>query len=307
MSAYFKRVGCNGMGYPPTIVKKILHTFVHPLMEYGLGLQHLRKRERNKLDQSWFQIWKHNQSLPRSTSSLAILKTFRSPAMSYRNAKLNAGYFARLQTMEADSLARKIYEQVSITTRSCSRYNVIKKSKDNHIWSQVQEWLMKKHSYKKVKASREWKALDLEHLQNIANSDSLIARHIRRKIAQAIRVPSMKLDYFLTRRALTDKAKKMRRHILLWKLGVLPGEVKVCKGCSGVEVTTRDHVVRCAISGTKHNTGPGDHDTNTLDIMFNNSNAISTGKQMAKIEELLNYIIQNCLGRGEGCSRENDM
>lgn len=301
MSAYFKRVGCSGMGYPPTIVRKILHTFVRPLMEYGLGLQQLQKRERNKLDKSWFQIWRNNQSLPRSTSSLAILKTFRSPAMSFRNAKLNAGYLARLRTMKTDSLAKRIYDQVSTPTRRCSRHNVVKKSKNNHIWSQAQEWLVKKHSYKKIKASRLWKSLDLEHLQTIDNDDSSMPRQIRRKTARDITVPGMMMDYFLIQQANTEEAKKTRRELLLWRLGILPGEAKICKGCSEEEVTTREHVARCAMSGTKSNIGLGNQETNPLDDILNDNDTITAGEQMSKINEIIEYIVQRCLGRSTSC------
>ena len=283
------------MGYPPTIVRKILHTFVRPLMEYGLGLQQLQKRERNKLDKSWFQIWRNNQSLPRSTSSLAILKTFRSPAMSFRNAKLNAGYLARLRTMETDSLARRIYDQVSTPTRRCSRHNVVKKSKNNHIWSRVQEWLVKKHSYKKIKASRSWKSLDLEHLQTIDNDDSSMPRQIRRKTAQAITVPGMMMDYFLIQQANTEKAKKTRRQLLLWRLGILPGEAKICKGCSEEEVKTREHVARCAMSGTKSNTGLGNQDGNPLDDMLNDKDTIVAGKRKSEMNEINEKIVQRWL------------
>ena len=302
MSSYFKSVGCSGCGYPPSIVRMILHSFVRPLMEYGLGLQYLLKRERNMLNKAWLHIWKQNQSLPWSTSSLAILKTFRSPAMSYRNAKLNAGYLARLQTMQTDSLAKNIFEQVSTPTRRCSRFNVVKKSKNNHIWSQVQEWLVKKQSYKKVKMSRLWSRLDLEHLQSISEDNSEMPRQIRRKTAQAIRVPGMRMDYFLTQSAHSLKGRKVRRQLLLWRLGLIPGEARKCLACSEQEVASRDHVARCAMLEMESQDVVS---TNPLDKILNEDDTLVRGSRVAVAEELMEYIIQKCLGRSSNYNQKN--
>lgn len=57
------------------------------------------------------------------------------------------------------------------------------------------------------------------------------------------RAPSAAVYYILTRLSHTEKAKKI--------------EDRTCKACSEGEVTTREHVVRCTVSGTKHSTGPG--------------------------------------------------
>ena len=305
MSSYFKRIGCSGSGYPPTITRKVLHSFVRPLMEYGLGLQLLLKRERNRMDKAWTHILKVNQSLPRSTSSLAILKMFRSPAMSYRNAKLNAAYFARLQTMEVSSLAKKIFEHANAPIRRYSRLNVVKKSKNNHIWSCVQEWLLEKHSHKKVKTSSSWKALDLEHLRKISEDNSEMPRQSRRKIAQAIRVPGMRMEHFLTQPAYSERAKRTRRQLLLWRLGIIPGKAKMCLACTEGMIASRAHIARCAISGTKSQEDKGILSTNPLDDILNEDATIMGGSRIAMAEELVQYIIRKCLGRSSGLSPEN--
>lgn len=302
MSSYFKRIGCNGNGYPPIITRKILHSFVRPLMEYGLGLQLLLKRDRNKMDKAWVHIWKVNQSLPRSTSSLAILKTFRSPAMSYRNAKLNAAYLVRLQTMETPSLARNIFEQANAPARRYSKSNIVKKSKNNHIWSQAQGWLLEKRNYKNVKISSYWKAPDLEHLQKISEDDSEMPRQSRRKIAQAIRVPSMKMDYFLVQPAYSERAKRTRRQLLLWRLGIIPGKAKICLACNEGEIASRAHIARCALLGTKSGRDRDIFFTNPLDDILNENATIMEGSRAAIAEELIKYIIQKCLGRSSGSS-----
>jgi len=53
---YFKNVSCNGKECPPNIVRRFLYSFVHPLMEYELGLQYLFKKERAVLDKAWFYM-----------------------------------------------------------------------------------------------------------------------------------------------------------------------------------------------------------------------------------------------------------
>lgn len=299
MSTYFRSVGCSGRGYPPMIVRMILHSFIRPLMEYGLGLQHLLKRERDKLDKIWIQIWKLNQSLPKSTSSLAILKTFRSPAMSYRNAKMNAAYLARLKTMENDSLAKNIYEQLSAPTHRSSKHNVVKKSKNNHIWNRVQEWLVKKHSYKKLKTSRFWRAMDLEHLQMLSDENSLMPRHIRRKTAQAIRVPGMKMEHFLTQRAPSERIRRTRRKLLMWRIGLIPGELIKCIACHGKEVATREHVAKCAMSKIKASEYHGTANTNPLDEILNEEDMLKRGTRISIAEEMIEIITCKCLGRGD--------
>ena len=301
MSTYFKNVGCNGGGYPPTIIRRILHSFVRPLMEYGLGLRHLLKKERDALDKAWFHIWKQNQSLPKSTSSLATLKTFRSPAMSHRNAKLNAAYFARLQTMNNDSLAKKIYDQVSTPTRRCSKFNVVKKSKNNHIWGRVQEWLAEKHTYDKLKTSRTWCELDLEHLQSISEDYSLLPRHIKRKTAQAIRVPCMRMEYFLTQQVYSERSRKIRRKLLLWRLGIIPGEATGCMACRGNEMASREHIARCAMSRLELTETLGANGTNPLDDILNEDVTIKEGRGIKTAEEMIEYITRKCLGRSSGC------
>ena len=301
MSTYFKNVGCNGGGYPPTIVRRILHSFVRPLMEYGLGLQHLLKKERDFLDKAWFHIWKQNQSLPRSTSSLAILKIFRSPAMSYRNAKLNAAYLGRLQTMNNDSLAKRIYDQISTPTRRCSRFNVVKKSKTNHIWSRVQEWLAKIHTYKELKTSRTWRELDPEHLRTISEDNSHMSRHIRRKTAQAIRVPCMRMEYFLTQRVYSERSRRIRRKLLLWRLGDIPGEAIKCMVCRDDEVASREHIARCAMSRLELTATPSANGTNPLDDILNEDITMKEGRGVKTAEEIIEYITRKCLGRSSGC------
>ena len=281
MSSYFKRIGCNVNGYTPIITRKILHSFVRPLMEYGLGLQLLLKRDRNKMDKAWVHIWKVNQSLPRSTSSLAIIKTFRSPAMSYRNAKLNAAYLVRLQTMETSSLARNIFEQANAPARRYSKSNIVKKGKNNHIWSQAQGWLLEKRNYKNVKISSYWKALDLEHLQKISEDDSEMPRQSRRKIAQAIRVPSMKMDHFLVQPVYSERAKRTRRQLLLWRLGIIPGKAKICSACNEGEIASRAHIARCALLGTKSRRDRDIFFTNPLDDILNENATIMEGSRTA--------------------------
>ena len=300
MSEYFRIVGCNGGGYPPTIVRRILHSFVRPLMEYGLGLQYLRKSEKNRLDKAWFSIWKRNQTLPKSTSSLAILKTYRSPAMSYRNDKLNSAYLARLKTMENDSLAKKIFDQASTPRRRCSKLNVVKKSKDNRLWSRVQEWLVNKHSYKKLKRSRFWKDMDLEHLQLISEVKSSMPRQIMRKTAQAIRVPSMRMEYFLTQRVNSISSRRTRRKLLLWRLGTIPGKVIKCMACQKDEVASRHHVACCSMSVVESTEAHSTYSTNPLDELLNEEGMIKEGSRISTAENLIEFITQRCLGRSSG-------
>lgn len=60
ISVRFKNVGYDGGIYPFTIVRMMLHYLVRPLMKYGLGVQHLLKKERDVLGKARFRIWKQS-------------------------------------------------------------------------------------------------------------------------------------------------------------------------------------------------------------------------------------------------------
>ena len=229
-------------------------------------------------------------------------KTLRSPARSYRNAKLNAAYLVRNQKMEAASRARNIFEQANAPACRYSKSKIVKKSKNNHIWSQAQGWLLEKRNYKNVKISSYWKALDLEHLQKISEDDSEMPRQSRRKIAQAIRVPSMKMDHFLVQPVYSERAKRTRRQLLLWRLGIIPGKAKICLACNEGEIASRAHIARCALLGTKSRRDRDIFSTNPLDDILNENATIMEGSRTAIAEELIKYIIQKCLGRSSGSS-----
>lgn len=61
-----------------------------------------------------------------------------------------------------------------------------------------------------------WNGVDSGHLQTVSRDDSEITWKIRRKMAQAIRVPSTRIDLFLTHRIYPEKVRKLRRNLLLW-------------------------------------------------------------------------------------------
>lgn len=143
--------------------------------------------------------------------------------------------------VEHYSLAKNIYEHVSAPTRRCSKHNIVKKSKNNYICSKIQEWLVENYSCNKIKASRPWKILDLEHLQNLKNNNSSVLRHIRRKTAQGIKAPSVRMDYFLTQRANTEKFRRTEDICLCGNWRIYPGEAEICKGCNQWNVATRKH------------------------------------------------------------------
>lgn len=67
-------------------------------------------------------------------------------------------------------------------------YNIVKKNKNNRMWWRVQERPVKNCNYINVKISRSWKALELEHIHNIANYSSLTIWHVGRHTIQVVRI-----------------------------------------------------------------------------------------------------------------------
>ena len=105
----FNRMRCNGTEVSPTVSRWILTSFVHPQMEYGLGLTYLGIGLENAINKAWYSMWRKALSLPPTASGPAILKMMRVPDMTVRARKLNAIMLGRAYKASPNTLLGSAY------------------------------------------------------------------------------------------------------------------------------------------------------------------------------------------------------
>ena len=109
-----------------------------------------------------------------------------------------------------------------------------------------------------------------------------------------------RVDTFLKSTPGTQAQRDIRRKLLLWRIGVLPGKPQQCQKSECSAVTTRDHVIEC--SGLKRDIEAfvqpaqlrGD---NILDVALNNAKIWRIPKVWTIIKKGLQTVWSKCLGR----------
>lgn len=167
----------------------------------------------------------------------------------------------------------------------------------------------KRHSHKKLK----YPGLGVSWTWSISDryliGGSLIPRHIRRKTTQAIRVICIGMEYFLTQRLYSGRSRKIRRRLLLWRLGVIQGEAIIKYiTCRDNEEVSREHIVGRATSRLELPKTLSASGTSPLDDILRGCYD-KEGQADKNCKELTEHMTLKCLGHSSGCrlsTRDNN-
>ena len=284
----FHNMGCNGSGFPLAVNRWIMTSFVRTQMEYGLGLTYLGTSLENTLDKAWSRMWRRVISLLHTTSGLAILKMMGVTDMAFRARKLNTMMLMRAHKADPDTLTNIVYRHATRGAGRKTRKSLLVRSRRNPILRNdpAMNW--------------DWAKEERIHMQERQEKTrSIVARHIEKT--------RNKIDTFLRRMPRVPNLRDVRRKLVLWRTGVLPGKPQICQGCELSRRSSREHLVECSglketldvyVSSGKLN------GQNMLDAALNDTRIWKYPQVWNEVKRGLQTVWRKCLGRTWHSSHE---